>query len=274
MPHRYWRISFWMGQVTDSANATVSLSEVEMRGSIGGADLTGSGTASAVLASGNAGSGVVANVFDNNTGTSFVIQHFYNPHPEYQHIVYDFGAGSPVDIAEMTIRSGGASANTADRASIWYSDDNTTWVRASQFFDVSALRTINTTVTLNGFVASGAEVYRALTPRHRLNVGWTPDPTLPTRAPGRVALPNLVDGGGYEISGTVAIDDTPDIPVRRQVRLFEKATGRLLRETFSAANGAYSFEKIPNRTYFVVAHDVDGGEYNAVIADKITPELM
>jgi hypothetical protein len=83
-------------------------------------------------------------------------------------------------------------------------------------------------------------------------------------------------GGRYRIPGTVKIDNSPgaNIPVRRQVRLFDKQFGRLVRETYSdALTGAYSFDYLAPVKYFVVTHDYTGF-YNAVVADDITPEPM
>lgn len=81
------------------------------------------------------------------------------------------------------------------------------------------------------------------------------------------------DGGNFRIAGTVAIDDSPDIPVRRRVRLFHKLSGRLVRETWSAEDGSYEFRDIANDTYLVVAHD-HTLQYNAAVKDSITPELQ
>lgn len=79
---------------------------------------------------------------------------------------------------------------------------------------------------------------------------------------------SAVDGGGFYVAGTVQIDATPDVPVSRRVRLFEALTARIVRETWSAADGAYSFTKIRAGTYFVTAHD-HTLEHGAVIRDRI-----
>lgn len=82
--------------------------------------------------------------------------------------------------------------------------------------------------------------------------------------------------GNGRIAGTVKEQSTPaDLPLRRRVRLFTQADGRLFGETWSdAATGAYGFDAIDaTQTYFVVAHD-HTGNYNAVIKDGITPEVV
>lgn len=80
------------------------------------------------------------------------------------------------------------------------------------------------------------------------------------------------DSGSLRIAGTVAIDDTPDIPVRRRVRLHDKPTGRVVRETWSdAVTGAYTFDKLRDGLYYVTAFD-HTGNHNAVIKDSIRPQ--
>lgn len=77
------------------------------------------------------------------------------------------------------------------------------------------------------------------------------------------------DGGVYFVTGTVAIDSTPDIPVHRKVRLFAARSGRLVRETWSdPVTGEYRFERIRIGPWLVVAHDYTNS-YNAVVADNI-----
>lgn len=82
-------------------------------------------------------------------------------------------------------------------------------------------------------------------------------------------------GGAGRIAGTVKVDSTPDYPVWRRVRLFERRDNRLVRETWSnPVTGAYGFDYInPARLYVVVSYD-HTGVYNAEILDAVTPELM
>lgn len=71
------------------------------------------------------------------------------------------------------------------------------------------------------------------------------------------------------------VDSTPDYPVLRRVRLFDRRDNRLVREVWSdPTTGAYKFEFInPDRRYVVIAYD-HAGVYNAEIRDNITPVLM
>lgn len=76
------------------------------------------------------------------------------------------------------------------------------------------------------------------------------------------------NAGNGVVSGVVTIEN---IPGSRRVRLYRKQDGMLIRETWSAANGAYSFNNIdPAWEYFVVAHD-HLRVHNGVIQDMLVP---
>lgn len=75
--------------------------------------------------------------------------------------------------------------------------------------------------------------------------------------------------GHHLIAGTIQVDTTP---VARVVRLYERATGRLVREVVSGADGWYAFQEVQDRwKYYVVGLDTQPGGVNADIADYITP---
>lgn len=80
------------------------------------------------------------------------------------------------------------------------------------------------------------------------------------------------DGGAYRVAGTVAIDGSPVTPVSRRVRLFHRLSGRLVRETWSAADGTFAFERIKAGEYLVVTDD-HTRTYNAVAADAVQAVL-
>lgn len=87
-------------------------------------------------------------------------------------------------------------------------------------------------------------------------------------------LKDFNNGGNYTVSGTVRESASPtDLPVQRRVRLHRKNDGSLIREVFSNPDGSYAFNYIQNTSYYVVAFD-HTGNYNAVIKDSITPELI
>lgn len=76
--------------------------------------------------------------------------------------------------------------------------------------------------------------------------------------------------GAGRIAGTVKIIDTP-APFRR-VRLYEKASGTLARETTSDGAGLYAFENVDtSRSFYVTAEDTGSTPYNATIEDFVVP---
>jgi hypothetical protein len=75
--------------------------------------------------------------------------------------------------------------------------------------------------------------------------------------------------GKGTIKGTVKVITTP--APSRKVRLYDKVSGKLARETISDGSGLYGFTNLDKtRTYYVTAFDNAGG-YNATIEDSVTP---
>jgi hypothetical protein len=86
---------------------------------------------------------------------------------------------------------------------------------------------------------------------------------------------DLVSGGAFRVRGTVKVSGTP---AQRRVVLFDSATGprplQRIRSTWSAADdGSYSFERIADSEYIVIAFDY-ARDKNAAIADFVRPEPM
>lgn len=114
------------------------------------------------------------------------------------------------------------------------------------------------------YIAPGLSVYSAYAPPWPVAVVNLDDP------PHQL---DLQDGGLYQISGTV--DELGQLGAYR-VRLFDRVSGRLLREQFSDASGNYSFQYLANRPlgYILIAHDHGDDPLNAAIADLVSPEPM
>lgn len=82
--------------------------------------------------------------------------------------------------------------------------------------------------------------------------------------------------GSGKIAGTTAIKSTPsNIPINpRRVRLYDCETGRLVRSVWSDGAAEYVFEYLnTGRKYLVVGID-HTHDYNAAVADFITPVPM
>jgi hypothetical protein len=118
--HRYWRMN-----ITATGTGASGIAELEFRDAVGGADKTGSGTASAQTAYPG---WPASQAFDNNTGTGWAS----NDSPVPQWIGYDFGSGNAYNIVEVYIlpRQDG-NHNQAPTAFDWqYSDDGSSWTTA------------------------------------------------------------------------------------------------------------------------------------------------
>lgn len=98
-------------------------------------------------------------------------------------------------------------------------------------------------------------------------------PITPKIRPILIMLYDTINGGNGRITGTVKEAGTPDTPVHRRVRLHRRIDGMVLGETWSAADGSYVFNNITIQPYYVTSFD-HTGNYNAVIKDSITPEVM
>lgn len=133
--HRYWRIYCTEGQST----AHFDIKEIELRTSIGGADVTGSGTASA---SSESGGYEASKAFDNDAGTTW-----YTPASNLPAwIKYDFGSGNDQDIVEFALTPW-SNTEMATRFKLQWSDDDSAW---------TTLYDVHHTEWFNGLVAFSA----------------------------------------------------------------------------------------------------------------------
>lgn len=120
--HRYWRI---LCRVPSGSGSFFGLSEVELRETPGGADVTGSGTASASSTQ----AGAPAQAFDNNTTTTMWQADYTSPNSEW--LKYDFGAGTKKDITEVVLYPDKDGVQrTPGEFDIQWSDDDVAWTTA------------------------------------------------------------------------------------------------------------------------------------------------
>ena len=101
---------------------------------------------------------------------------------------------------------------------------------------------------------------------------------LPTVAPDPISgiRGGTEYGGRGRIVGTVKNKGAPsDTPVYRRVRLFKDRDGQCVAETWSdPVTGAYAFENInPAHKYTALSYD-HTGQFRAVVADNLTPEVF
>lgn len=255
--HSYWALFFPKGT---SAGGDILIAEVVMRASIGGANLCVGG--SALASSVNSGATPASAAFDGSTSTSWQSG---SGVPEHR-LSYAFP--SAVSVAEVAVTIGSNSILWPPSAVLAYSDDGSAWTRVGPAFALTQANAATTTVSGFGEPQTGQAPGAAA----RLSTEWGTAgvPSGVAKAPGSVARVDPWCGPGA-VSGDVAIDGTTPTPVRRRVLLLDRASGLLIRETWSdAETGAYTFPAVRDANAIVLAIDHTRA-YNAVVADAIDP---
>jgi hypothetical protein len=104
---------------------------------------------------------------------------------------------------------------------------------------------------------------------------WAPTWPNPILLDGPIMLLRALIGGDGRIVGTVSIKGTPNVPVRRRVRLHREVDGVCVGERWSdAVTGAYEFFGFDRTiTYTVLAYD-GPRVFKATVADGVIPELI
>jgi len=182
-----------------------------------------------------------------------------------------------------TVRTGGTLTLNAWQHIAWCRSgnshnvylDGTSVINFTSSFDAGS----NRPLTIGTNVLTSAENYQGYLDELRISKGvarYTASFTPPSAAfddlvPNNRAIIapyccDLQDGGGYRIAGNVT---ELGVAGAYRVRLHDKLSGRLIRETWSADDGTYSFENIANRTdgYYLVAHDHGASPRNGDIVD-------
>ena len=116
-PHRYWRL-----YITAGNNTALEIGEVQLRSTSGGADLTGSGTASASTT--YSGTYLPANAFDNSNSTAWGSA---SGDVSSAWLAYDFGVGVSHDIAEAVVQASTAPTYAPKDWAVQWSDDGSAW---------------------------------------------------------------------------------------------------------------------------------------------------
>lgn len=101
-----------------------------------------------------------------------------------------------------------------------------------------------------------------------------PDPVSGLVLPrNKIITGDRQDGGGYHIPLNV---DELGLAGSYRTRLYDRYSGRLVREQWSGADGAVDFQYLAYRNagYYATAHDHTAPLREAAIADFLTPELM
>lgn len=248
----------------------VAVSEVEMRGPVGGADLCVGGTASGASNFGY----VAANAFDNNNSTIW-----YNGSTGglWVRLAYEFL--TDVDVVEVMVRNATplpypGSQYGPQTCRVEWSDNGTDWFFGSRSFDTSMLG--NDEVIVIGGISDVAPIGQFFDLPFVRSVDAPPWPVT-----AKVATPmigfvlNVWYGGRGRISGTVKINGTPNYAVYRKVRLVRELDAICVAEQWSnPVTGAYQFDYYDEtQTYTVISYDYEN-DFRAVIADNLTPDII
>lgn len=265
---RYWRLLLTSRQ-TSATSHRIMLTSVSMREHAAGPDVLLGATASA---SSTDALSSPARLNDGDLNTAWFTPFILDAGLVYHWVSFDLGSGGEKEVRQIELRgnndgSGGV-YYMPRTASVFFSNDGLLF---------TPLVTLDASIMVPGVTQVFTDIPVSPSPHRigplygRLPTIW-PGPAFVHRVAGYFMVHDMADSGPLSISGTVAIDDTPDIPVRRRVRLHDKPTGRLVRETWSdPVTGAYAFEKLRDGLYYVTAFD-HTGNHNAVIKDAIRPE--
>lgn len=243
--HRYWRIY--------ARGATVALADVELRTAAGGATVATGGVATA-------SAGTAAAAWDGAPGTEWSAA---GSASAITTAWVQYALPAAAEVVEVALRSPAANAPTA--CLIAWSDDGTRWQICHPGVIPADTAGGWVTVAVSDAAPEAAVVSLAVQA-----VETPPIPTAPAYSASLLDTTSiLAHAGTARIAGDVGIAGTPDVMVARRVRLHLRATGYLVRETWSdPVTGAYAFEDLAAAEYMVLSMD-HLGVHNAVVADRI-----
>ena len=248
--HTYWRLNI---AGTDTGS-TLTLAEIEMHTSVGGANVATGGTATA-------SSGTASNAFDANNATNWALSS-----GTVGWIRYQFASAQ--DIVEHTVTAPSATmTNAPNRWTLQYSDDGSNWTTAAVVNGQTGWTSNEKrTFTHSSYpVAIGTATIR---PTLLIMRQQTP-PAFSTHSVLRL---NPALQPSVMISGTVKENGSN---VARTVRAYCRLTGELLGEaTSDAGTGAFSINARgrTDNCYVVALDDLNSApDYNAVIYDLVLP---
>lgn len=289
--HRYWRIQIR----ATGGGGNGGIGELELRESLGGANVAKGGTASASSVFGTT-TYPAAKAFDGlttDTGSgngwasaAFAGSNGLGSRPWLQ---YDFGAGNYKDIAEIVIYAPGASGiAVSELPTAWsfqYSDDGVKWVeqRAYQATAEVAAWALGTSRIYDVRPLGAINIHNQVQMQiHCRNISPPPgQPTAPVYdpdSPSGQIRPCVRDryaydpthGGMYKLAGSTT---SLGSPVARRVRLYYQADGRIYAEQYTREDGLFEFKNLDVGPWTVVGID-DTGTQNGVIFSHVNAVPM
>ncbi len=256
MAARFWRVIF----PGSAGGQYVQLREVAFLDA-SGADISVGGAA---FASSEYSTGYrAAFAFDNSPSTEWCT--LANAWPA--HVGYDHGAA--VDVAGLRVHFSASEWMPVSLA-VQSSDDGITWVAGPGLLLVSGERTANQTAVYTLYSLDGLIV---CTPPAALDFAAGPatEPVKAVVVDAALSWRDMEFSGNGRVRNTVKEKGTPNIPLRRRVRLVRQRDGRVVREQWSdPVTGDYDFKYVDElQTYTVLSYD-HTLNFRAVIADGLT----
>lgn len=283
--HRYWRLHIR----ADGGGGNPGLGELQMRTSLGGANVAVGGTASA--SSVYDATFVAAKAFDGlteDTGAGNAWASLGRTGSDglnsWPWLKYDFGAGNEKDIAEIVIfapGSGGISiTNLVTSWEFQWSDDDITWNTQRSYApdSLTAAWAYNTSRVYDVRPLGAIDVHNQVRMQfHCRNISPPPgQPTAPVYDPESPAgqirpcvrdrfAHDPVHGGMFKLAGSTT---SLSFPAPRRVRIYYQQDGRLYAEQLTGLDGLFEFRNLAQGPWTVVGVD-DTGTQNGVIYSHV-----
>ena len=290
--HRYWRILVKRSQ----SGGNAGIGELQMRTSIGGANVASGGTPSA---SSSKGTYTAAKAFDGLTvntgdGNGWASNGGYSGGTlvgmaGFDWLKYDFGAGNEKDIQEIVMFCPGTGGLTPPDLpasfDVQYSDDNAIWTtqRALSVDTIASPWTASSSKVFDVRPLGAIDIHNTvLFDRIRHHPFLSPgQPTAPVYDPNTEAgqvrtgdreryYADLAHGGMCRLAGTTT---SLSIPAPRRVRLYHQYDGRLHSEKLTGSDGVFEFKNIEIGPWTVVGVD-DTGTQMGVIYSHVSAVPM
>ncbi len=259
---KYWKLSF----PPPRNSTTVAVTEVEFHTSVGGVQAATGGTP---LGYAESPSGVVANAFDNNTGTQWGSISGGTFHVD---IGYNFT--SPVDIVEVVLK-GNANASTQGPPNILlkYSDNGVNWENYSSVgLGLTWVNSETKTLLTPENIVAGKFFYPE---KNQLSIndavaGLIVGTVLPkllqkngALVDGKPSARLFMKNNTYKIQGSTT---QLGLLVSRRVNLYHQASGLLVDTQYTDISGAFLFDNIENDIFSVVGVNPSGNQNSVIYA--------
>lgn len=282
--HRYWRL--FISKNGGSSNQSVSVGELILATSPGGAQAATGGTASA---SSTNGVNAASRAFDGTTSAANYWQSasgtFSTNGAGQEYLQYDMGVGGGIDVVEVRLYFNGSTSGSLTYPSdfaLLYSDDGVKWTLQRAWsglvFTNGETKTLDATPLPSNQIFNRVVIRRDYRRNAAANAGTPPSVlrALPHRLIGfgvrHCTAPAVLTpwSGRYFIAGSTTVLGAP---FARRVDLVEQKSGLLVRRFFTKEDGQFLFEWIGPGPWTLIGVD-NSAEQNSVVFAHVPSTLM